>query len=306
MATPLEQDAFIINTPLDTHVEQMPMLRIRRAEAILQQQDGMKQFEERMRIAMAQFELTGEPTVGPERALSRQGDVSLEIFRASDSIWWTNHQLANLDAPDGAVELPPEADAIALAKSTLAKLGLDDERPFVDSVTYTEASNDAPENSAEPVRTAMDVNFSFRASNLPIFGPGAKVKVTFGHKSKLVQLVYFMRKYDVMEEPFAPITPLVALERYRHDEAFLGLGGTGSKVVIERMRLGYLALPPAEFQRFYTPVYAVDAVAATPRHERHVSRTYIPARDLSRTDITSRRSYFDSTTAPALGISRQL
>jgi hypothetical protein len=230
--------------------------------------------------AQRRFGFEGPPVDQGDRLVFRSDTQSLEIYRASDSLWWTDHELAHRDAVKGRISLPSEAVARRAASRELARLRLNMQGAAVGSVTFIEASISEPRKRPRTVRTAVDVNYRFSLGKLPVFGPGAKIKVTFGGESQLAQVLYFWRR-PRRAGTMTIVSAAQALERFRGDPAFYRLRHTDAIVEIHRIQLGYYALPPSNFQRIYPPVYAIDATVRTRALPRYDFRRFVVAVEMS-------------------------
>jgi hypothetical protein len=280
---PAPTDSFELIAQLPTPVPSMPMLQLDVGVRLAQADPALEpDFRQRVSQAAGLFGLDAPPMFKRDRAIVRQDNLSLEVFRASDSLWWTDHRLANIDAPLSAIDLPAEHAARDIADGQLRRLGLDIEPAAISSITYseTEAATASVRATPSGIRSALDVNYTFRIASFPVFGPGAKIKVTLGHAAALAQVVYFWRKCRPVGS-FSPITPQQAIERFQQDNAFKQLDLKSAKIVIARVELGFYALPPSKFQRFYIPVYAVDSKCYVGTLPPYSFRRYITARDVS-------------------------
>jgi hypothetical protein len=125
--------------------------------------------------------------------LFREHDSALEVYRASDSLWWANTSLAFTERP-AASRLPTEAEAKRLAARELARLQLDTQQSRVTRVDYNEIA--VAEGGRRPRlgRTAVNVNFRFVLGGLPVMGPGAKIKVSFVGNGQVSQVIYALRR----------------------------------------------------------------------------------------------------------------
>jgi hypothetical protein len=220
--------------------------------------------------------MSGEPILKGDRAVLRQGDRSLEVFRLSDSLWWTNHRLAYADLPDGTVVLPDPDKAIALAREQLARRGLKVQAQAEPTTDYAESVMGSTAGKYSELRTAIDVDFTLSTNDRPFFGPGAKVKFTFVNDAQLAQVVYFWRRFEPSGE-VTPIGPEEALARLGQDPTFSQLAGEYDDIAVQAITLGYFALPPREMQRFYVPVYAIDMSVTTDAFVGRPLRRYILA-----------------------------
>ena len=61
----------------------------------------------RLRTAQSSFGLKGEPATEGARFVVRSEQASLELYAASDSLWWTDHRLAYQER---AAERLPDAE----------------------------------------------------------------------------------------------------------------------------------------------------------------------------------------------------
>jgi hypothetical protein len=87
-------------------------------------------------------------------------------------------------------------------------------------------------------------------------------------------VIYFWRK-PVKAKAMPTITAEEALSQFRRDPLFLRLNPEEALIEIQTIQFGYYALPPAEFQRYYVPVYAIAATARTREFERYDFRRYV-------------------------------
>lgn len=266
-------ELFILETQLPGRIERMPLLRTVGGPL----GTGPSAFEARVKRAQTSFDMQGDPIQTGDRVVIEQGDQSLEVFRASDSLWWTDHSLMKLDLPTQEIQLPESSEAIELAQNYLRERGLDPGSEALPSVTYSKSTTIVGQE-LQTVRTAVDVNFRFRAREIPIWGPGAKVKVTFSHGGRPAQVVFFWRDYEPADE-FVPSDPELALKRFQQLSTYRELRGTAARIRITKVSLGYVALPPREIQRFLIPAYAIDASVATPARSERAVRRYVPAMD---------------------------
>lgn len=226
------------------------------------------------------FELKGEPEDQGERLVIRDGSRTLQIYRATDSLWWANHELAHSEGVRGSVKLPSEADAKKIARRELERTKLDVADAKVSSIAFTEVATAGRDFKPKVTRTAVDVNYTFSLAELPVFGPGAKIKVSIGDGGQVAQLIYFWRR-PKRKGTMPTIPPAEALERFQRDPAFFRLRDTKAQIEIRKIEFGYYAMSPTDFQRFYVPVYAVDATVRTPEFPQYDLRRYVVAVNLT-------------------------
>jgi hypothetical protein len=238
-----------------------------------------KDLARRLRAAQRSFGVNGDVGTEGARLVARSGTASLEIYRPSDSLWWTDHALACQEELRKGGPLPDEGKARKLAAALLEQHGLDASLAKVASVTYVESDVQRGEAKPRSERTAIDINYTFSLDKYPVLGPGAKIKVSLAGEGAPAQLIYFWRKPSKASAAPA-ISATVALERFMRDPSFFRLRNKDALVEVKNVRLGYYAMSPTDFQRFYVPVWAIDAVCVT-RELRYEFRNYVVAVDMS-------------------------
>jgi hypothetical protein len=287
--------------------DRMPMLLCLRADEFINAPANAEaNFRQRIDLFTATFAIAGDAEVEEDRAIIRSGNISLEIFAFSDSVWATDHNHVNVDVSSLAGGLPSEKEAKLLAAKHLREFNLMPTEANSVETTYAEASALLNGEPIEPVRTAIDVHYTLRTPFGPIFGPGAKIKVTLASakaalasRESLAQIVYFNREWKLDDElAFAPLQPKDALDLYERDPSFAQLSGETTSIVVEHMELGYFALPPGSLQRYYLPVWAVDATIKSRVGDRPIVQRlqrFVLARDLGgiQTGIDQQFKIFD-------------
>lgn len=229
------------------------------------------------------FALKGKMEDLGSRTLIRDRNSALEVFHASDSLRWV--QQSNRSGEASRKEgLPQEDRAIRLARTFLRARKLADKNASVKSVTYTILSRADKGQEAEDFPVALHVNFGFSLDSLPVFGPGAKMQVTFGSKDKVIGVYKFWRK-PKESHVMKIIAPDAAAEILRKDQAYADLKESEAQVVFHRARLGYFALPPREAQGFLVPVYAFDGTVSTPYLKRYDFTKYVVAVQVTREEL---------------------
>ncbi len=234
----------------------------------------------RIDMATKLFGLYGDGTTENGRTVFRDATSRLHIYHGSDSLWWAHETLANFETHADAASLPAEKEAPQHAARQFDRLALDTASAALASVNYAEFAVQKGREKPQVFRTAVHANYRFELDKLPVFGPGAKIKVTFAAGAQLAQLIYFWRKPSPGES-MRTISPEEALNQFQRDPAFFRLNDSEAVVNVHSIRLGYFALPPAEFQRYYIPVYAIDATTKTRELPRYDFRRYVCAVALS-------------------------
>lgn len=236
----------------------------------------------RLRAARRSFELEGTPVTEGARLVLRTDQVSLELYGASDSLWWTDHRLAYQERIVSKGGLPDDGRAKKLAAALLKRHGLDAGLASVSSVTFVEADAQIGDSKPRTSRTAVDVNYRFQLGKHPVMGPGAKIKITLVGEGTPAQIVYFWRVPAKAADANA-ISATTALERFMRDPAFFHLRNKEATVTVHDVTFGYYAMSPTDFQRLYVPVWAIDATSQT-RELRYDFRRYVVAVDVSAED----------------------
>ena len=257
----------------------IPMFRATRFASLSSRDEKYtKDLARRLREAQKRFGLNGEPVSEGARFVLRTEQTSVEIYAASDSLWWTDHRLAYQERPASG-RLPDEAGARKLAAAAIKRYELDADAASVASVTHVEADVRERDGKPRSVRTAVDVNYVFSLGKHPVMGPGAKIKVTFAADDAPAQLIYFWR-IPAKAPAATAISPTTALERFMRDPAFFHLRNKDAVVEVKGVTFGYYAMTPTDFQRLYVPVWAIDARCQT-RELRYDFRRYVVAVDMT-------------------------
>jgi hypothetical protein len=239
--------------------------------------DFTKDFTSRLELAKRKFQLTTEPLDRGDRVLYRENDATLEVFRASNSIWWAKRSLVDRDQLSKGPALPEEAEAKERAAAELKRLGLDVKNAVFDSVCYDEVAVREPGAKRPKVlKTAANVIYRFEIRSVPVFGPGAKIKVSLVENGQVSQVLYFWRK-PAAEGSTKPLLLEEARAQFMRDPAFLRLSASKAAVEIRSVRFGFYAAPPGEFQRFLIPVYKVEGAVRTSEFERYEFYRYVTA-----------------------------
>lgn len=191
----------------------------------------------------------------------------LQIYKGSDAIWYYDRDLTASANPLFAQNLLSENEAYTEAAARLQQLGLDDQDAKFQGVGITTAViRTSPGGPAQTLKTEVKAQYAFQLKTLPVFGPGAKIKVGFANGKNLSDLVYFWRNpVDPAVTTSSPIVtkPLRSLWWLQiklawckglFRQAFLHF----SKVRMNPPELGYYAAPPYVAQQYYFPVYKIS------------------------------------------------
>jgi hypothetical protein len=229
----------------------------------------------------------------------------LEIYRPSDSFWWFDEHSANRETtPDGSI-LPDDEEALKIGQEYLEKVGFTTNYSKVASVTRSSVAQ-LPESGklAQEIHTEVHVGFSFTIDDDPIFGPGAKIRVSMVEGGRISSVLYFWRepqRGDGEEQSLRAINPEEALTWLTREPRFDHLTADQIRMTVETVRFGHYAVPPFRFQRFLIPVYEISGLTESRVLGRRNFTFYTPAVDLSaaRTKTMSFVDQMDITRALA-------
>lgn len=221
------------------------------------------------------FRVNSEMTDDGRSIVFHDEENDLEIFHASDSVWWADVPTMNT-MPTGPVDLPNEEEAVAIAENFLHEHEVFDPRVRVEGITYsTFGQIVSDEEEPEMFNVAMMVNYAYELDGLPLLGPGARMGVIIGAEGRVVQFFRFWR--EPQEGFVLPLVEPEAAARLLHkDPTFSQLNEHESRIDFHNFRLGYYALPCTEPQGILAPVYQFDGVANTPGNsELELSRNVV-------------------------------
>jgi hypothetical protein len=235
--------------------------------------------------------IDGEVVEGLSRAFGVEGKVKdygsrfvvedsssvLEIFEASGSIWWTRKTRLRSE-PRESISLLSEEEAIVEADSYLRTTGIADKRARPKSVTFTEVLIEKSINR-EPIEiiSQQHVNYEFSLDDLPIWGPGAKIQVTFGNDKQVMEVLKFWREPKQERSRYELISAEEAASVFQNDEAFADLSERTARIQVAEITLGYYALPPRESQACLIPVYRFEGFVSTEHLERYDFAKHVTA-----------------------------
>ncbi len=232
-----------------------------------------KYWDQSLSNLQSSFGLEGKVIDAGDRLMleDKDGNRVAQVYKPSQSFMYYDRSLMSTADPKYAnVMLSPET-----AKKR-ASIWLDKQGQWVDNLvfegfSYTGVSQGPPIDPSElsdhviekEYFTEIKACFGFQIGALPIFGPGAKVVVSFAGDS-ISQLAYFWRSpafRAVGELKVQP--PEFVQKQLALDPRFSHLDPDKSKIRVNEITLGYYALPPYAVQRGYFPVYQVRGTVET-------------------------------------------
>ena len=224
------------------------------------------------------FNIDGkEQLEAKDRLVLRNDRYHLHVYKASDSFLYFDRRLVSPTDPNLVKDLLSGEEARVYADAKLKSLGLTGEHVQFIGIGYTGVSvdnstKDNPQSPSKEYKTEVKVHYRFKLNGLPVFGPGAKIVVSFVGK-ELSQLIYFWRKTKLVQNGHFTsskvnqhrplLTQEEALGYFAHDNKFTKLKKGNATVRFHNLQLGYYASSPQDVQRFLYPVYQLSGTIET-------------------------------------------
>jgi hypothetical protein len=260
----MKGDLFIYPQQLPEPIAEVPLYRTTPHKTYAHRlQTAREAFSDRLQLYSRLFNTQTEPRDKGGVVLFQEADYTLEVYRPSDSLRWTCQELAYRNHMPAEAQLPTEQEALELATNHLREYRLDTHYTQFKSIAYSELSiTNAVSKKTAVYRTEINVLYNFKLEGHPIFGPGAKIKLSFVEGGRRSRLLYFWR-VPQREKMISIISPEEALKKFSRDRRFRKLSPDTAGVNVQSLQFGYYALPPTEFQRFLIPVYRVEGTVKT-------------------------------------------
>jgi hypothetical protein len=259
--------------------------------------------DERLPELAARFGVKGQARRVKEHWFAEAGGNRLEVFLASGSLRWTagsrqghipqdsghlpddeaaiKQAEAFVHGPRRAIHLPDHLAAVALGEGVVRRLPFEDQAAELAGVSHTEVSRQVDDEAPGlPYPIAAHVDYRFRLGSIPVVGPGAKMRVSFGVDGKISDALKFWRDPHGRSAP-RPVLSIGAIEGgLAKDPAFAHLDQK-SVVTYSRIYLAHYAAPPGLVQRLLVPVLVCEGSAATPALPDDPFARYLVAVQLS-------------------------
>jgi hypothetical protein len=270
---------------LPTAPESLPMFRVTHTRSLSRgAEDFSRELEARVERWTGAFPVEGERKDLGDRILYLQDRTSLEVFVPSESVWWSDRATAFAEQPP-AEPLPSPDEAEGLARRLLDELDVaEDAVGLRDVSTVNAASVSSRDELGELTPTAVTVSFGYTLANLPVVGPGARIRATYTGAGQLAEFARFWRE-PVEVGRVRPIHPMQAVERLAGDPRFTGVSEGGLEVEVQEFTLALYAAGPATFQRHLVPVYRARGQVNGSQVEGDVFDVYITAVDIDPVDL---------------------
>ncbi len=241
-------------------------------------------FGSRLNAYADAFKLRSRPQDHGDSVVYQERTFELEVFKASDSVWWEHKALAYREIPPEDTKLPSKRRAVELAERYLERYGLSSGYAKFSHVSYTNVIHiDRVNKSRTKYETEVNVNYGFDVDGLPVAGPGAKIQVSFVERGRLCELYRFWREPKVGMD-CSIIGPEKALEKLCEDESFRQLSPRNASVKLDSIELVLYSMPPPEVQRYYIPSYRIEGTVTTEYH-RHEFTDFVNALDLTEQEL---------------------
>lgn len=271
-------ELFSLPKKIPSYKKQIALYRTTKLKTLSPRESTVaRYFAKRINQYKEVFQLKQEPEDHGDILSFKDKEIDFEVYKASDSFWWVNRNLAFQETLMRGAKLPDNDTAAKNADAYLKMLGVNMTHAKFESVTQTEVIRDNNKRKEiERQKTAVNVNYSFNIDGTPVVGPGAKIQVSYCDQNVVSQVFYFWRNTDKSEEMNC-IHPDTALEKFMKDPRYIRLDERTSSGQIHEMKLNYYALPPFEFQRYLIPVYTIKGTVSTKYLERYDFSTNIIA-----------------------------
>lgn len=208
----------------------------------------------------------------------------LTIYPSSDSFWYYDDNLFANDDYEQSKNIPNTKLARTIATDFLSQKKLLLPNCQLASHSFSTVKSQKTDNKItknvralnknmrkerveriEEYNTEIHLNFLYTLDNLPVFGPGAKTRVSLVDPETVSGVYHFWRNPVRTEEKRKLLSPEFALELFCKNPRFAELSENSAQVVITEMDYGYYAFPPREMQKYLLPVYRFRGSVSTER-----------------------------------------
>lgn len=232
------------------------------------------------------FGLNGQAANDGEKMILAEKSKSVSIYQASNSFWYQDDDFFAREDKKFSQKLPDVKTAQEKARKFLSENGLLLDNASFHSVTHTTIVAAKPgEKKADEYNTEVHVNLRYSLDGLPVFGPGAKTRVSFVTDRINSGVYHFWREVTQEKKARDLIDPELALEIHAKNFRFAGLKEGAAKVTIKKVELGYFALSPTELQRALIPVYKVSGIVSTEAFPEYAFNHHVVAVKYTENDV---------------------
>jgi len=247
----------VMPTKIPQHIPEIPIYRTFKYATCSYDEKEFQEYLKEKEIRYSKlFQLKGYRTDHGDRILFEDDKYELEIYRPSDSfVLCDKKNRYRIEVPSES-KLPTEKEASDIAVKKIKSLGLDTTNAKFKSVDYSMNYNEIG-GKTETIKTEAHANFIFFLDKFRVFGPGAKIKISFIEDNRISGILNFWRLPSAERHRIKTIAPEEALNRLAKYGGFNNLAPDKAQVILDKIELGYYSLPPMDFQRFMIPVYAI-------------------------------------------------
>jgi len=199
----------------------------------------------------SKFGIAAKPVQRQDVFFSESSDVTLLVFRFSDSILYATNEWVSEVQPNS---LPSTDESIRIAKRYLVAKGLTVDGMVASAVQpMTVAAYDESTGAETTYSHCNEVYFTYTIGAIPVVGPGAKIKVAVGEGGEILGVYRAWRRTTLLA-PYSLMPATNALEYLR----IIGVRSnleSPDRAIVEEISLGYYAIPGPEKQDYLEPVY---------------------------------------------------
>ena len=185
-----------------------------------------------------------------------EGTKALNIYTASGAIWYADTAKLFKSVKNKQPNLPPDTEAIELAETFLSTKGLFPSDAVVSNVVADEQGeiNTSTKKVSNVIKTDLQVIFDRKIDNVPVIGPGSKLKVYIGNDGEVTGFYKAWRAIEPYSECTIK-TPEEAFEDLKAGKCrFAGPIGF-DKAIVKEISLAYNIEAADKEQDFIEPVY---------------------------------------------------
>ncbi len=232
------------------------------------------------------FGISGQAANDGEKMILAERSKSVSIYQASNSFWYQDDDFFAREDKKFSQKLPDAKNAQEKALKFLRENGLLLNNAAFHSVTHTTIVATKPdEKRGDEYNTEVHVNFRYSLDGLPVFGPGAKTRVSFVSDKINSGVYHFWREVTQEKKTRDLIDPELALEIHAKNFRFASLKEGAAKVTIKKVELGYFAVSPTELQRALIPVYKISGIISTEALPEYAFNHHVVAIKYTENDV---------------------
>lgn len=237
------------------------------------------------------FDVRGSAVMQGERLVKKSKDKMLTLYPASDSFWFQHEELFANENKKWSSKLPDEKKAKERAMQLLKNNNLLLPEASLHGHSFTTVAVSSPKSGKiDEFNTEIHINFRYMLDRLPVFGPGAKTRVSFTDADTASGVYQFWRNPVPMKERRRFLQPDLALEILQKNFRFAQLKENSARVVIHRLEPGYFAMSPTAVQPYLLPVYKVQGRVSTEQFPVYDFTHFIIAVKYTDKDVKSMRT----------------